>query len=158
MVHLARALPQSQVGSRDLLKVVSSPTVGPHKIETRFVSVPLSNVRGTCGAMSGERLQSPDDFISGDELRIASARHDREASREFHLKPFDSFAEEDGEFIMGLSGCSHKLQILLMADIGILVGAYVITPASKTCAQPYLLLPRVFDPSRPYSVLDARSI
>ena len=156
MVQLARALPQSQVGSRDLLKVVSSPIVGPHDIETRFVSVPLSNVRGTCGAMSGERLQSPDDFIIGDELRIASARHDHEASREFHLKPFDSFAEEDGEFIMGLSGCSQKLQILLMADIGILVGAYVITPASKICAQPYLLLPRVFDPAQQYCVLNVR--
>ncbi|MGJ5621135.1 hypothetical protein [Sulfitobacter sp. MF3-043] len=158
MVQLARALPQSQVASLNLLKVVSSPTVGPQKIETRFVSVPLSNVRGTCGAMSGERLQSPDDFISGDEIRIASACHDHEASREFLLKPFDSFAEEDGEFIMSLSGCSQKIQILLMADIGILVGAYVITPDGETCDHPYLLLPRVFDPSRLYSVLDTRSI
>lgn len=158
MIQFARAIRPSSTTSPDIVRVVVSPPAGNTGIDTRFVSVPLFNVRAMCGEMSGERFHSPDDFVPGDELRIASAAHARDATSEISLNPFGSFAEEDGEFIAGLTGYTQKLQILLMADTGILVGAYAITPANETCAQTYLLLPHAFDPARLYSVLVVHEI
>lgn len=158
MVQLARAFSSSSPVSPDIVGVVESPLAGDLRNDARFISVQLSNVTAMCGAMSGERFHSPDDFFPGDELRIASAAHARDATSGTSLSPFDSFAEEDGEFISGLTGYARKLQILLMADTGILVGAYAVTPANEACAETYLLLPQAFDPARIYSVLLVRDI
>ncbi|MBM2295099.1 hypothetical protein JQX09_24595 [Sulfitobacter pseudonitzschiae] len=125
--------------------------------EVAFLSVELTDLNVEFGVMRNEAIRSVEDLHVGDEIRLED-RQQQFAANSSHCRRDRQCDSDHVRLISKLATRARAHQVQLMAENGVLVEAYLITPIGKARTQPYMLFPRQFRPGERYCMIDVSEV
>jgi hypothetical protein len=123
------------------------------EVDVAFLTVELADLKVEFGAMSGDLIRSIDDLQLGDEFRITVREQGLAANSGYCGNSPTRHSDRHAHLVSELEGCAQKHQLQLMDANGSLAMAYVISPVNEARIQPYLLVPRQFNPQSQYCMI-----